>query len=327
MKKLFSIIVPCYNSASYLMRCYHSIVQQTIGMDKLQVIFIDDASKDETFDMLCQLEKEYPDSIMVIRLEENVRQGAARNIALQYAVGEYISFVDSDDSVSLNMYERLEDIITEYSPDIIKFSHDVVAGEGIVLREERQQYKEGLYTLDSIEDRRKMLMTEMLDYGCWNKVYKTEYVLNTGVSFAEQLIYEEPKFTYPLYFYIKSFYLVDEILYHYTFNVNGTMQKEMRTAGKLYDHILVQAQTYEFVKDTLDKKVLADYEKEIEAYFVKSFFCETILFAEWGKLLLEETILEQMKEWMMTYFPNYKENPYIAQLFSEQHKAALSKME
>lgn len=327
MKKLFSVIVPCHNSANYLMRCYRSIVEQTIGIENLQVIFIDDASEDETFALLCQLEQKYPDSIAVIRLEKNVKQGAARNIALQYVVGEYISFVDSDDAVSPDMYEKLAGIIKTYAPDIIKFSHAVVAGEGIVLREERLQYNEGVYVLDSIEARRKLLMTEMLDYGCWNKVYRTDCVVKAGVRFAEQLIYEEPQFTYPLYFYINSFYLTDDILYHYTFNVNGTMQKEMRTAGKLYDHVLVQAQTYEFIRETLDEKTLLDYKEEIEAYFVKTFFCETILFAEWGKLLLEEEILEQMRAWVTTNFPRYKENRYIERLFSEQHKNALMKME
>ena len=54
--KLFSVIVPCHNSVSYLEACYQSIVGQTIGMEKLEVIFVDDASDDETFEMLCRME-------------------------------------------------------------------------------------------------------------------------------------------------------------------------------------------------------------------------------------------------------------------------------
>lgn len=325
-KKLFSVIVPCHNSVSYLEACYQSIVGQTIGMEKLEVIFVDDASDDETFQMLCGMEKEYPDSIAVIRLDCNLRQGGARNVALQYAGGEYISFVDSDDRIRPDMYERLAEIVEAYHPDIIKFSHDVVTDFGMVLREERQD-GEGYYTVGDDEERRRLLMSETLDYGCWNKVYRLDMLQNAAVSFAEYLIYEEPKFTYPLYFYVKDFYLVDEIFYHYTFNLKGTMQTEMRKAGKLYDHAEVQMQTCEFVESTLPGGIMDRFSHEIEAYFIKSCLCETIIFAGRAGVPLEKSVVEHMKEWIGKKFPEYKDNIYVTDYFSDEHKAALKIMD
>lgn len=325
-EKLFSIIVPCHNSFQYLVNCYRSLVNQTIEMEKIEIIFVDDASTDNTFLLLCEIEKQFPESIMVIRLDKNMRQGGARNVGLQYASGRYISFVDSDDWLDEEMYSKLAEIIEECEPDIIKFSHDVVSESGIQLKTVQQNIA-GLYELRDIEARRNLLLSEVLDYGCWNKVYKREVIEHVGVQFAEHVVYEEPKFTYPLYFYIQNFYLLDEILYHYTFNRNGTMQKEIKIDKKLYNHLEVQAQTYEFVYKHLDREMLNCYKEEIEAYFIKSYFCETILFAGWGNLLLETTILEEMKKWLLSKFPEYKSNTYVQKIFSDSHKQALTALE
>ena len=103
MKKV-SVIIPCFNATKYLPKCFMSLVQQTIGIDQIELIFVDDASTDEdaTWNMLQEFERAYPESIMILKLEENMRQGGARNVALQYATGEYIAFVDADDFVAEN---------------------------------------------------------------------------------------------------------------------------------------------------------------------------------------------------------------------------------
>ena len=102
MKKI-SVIIPCFNATKYLPKCFMSLVQQTIGIDQIELIFVDDASTDEdaTWNMLQEFERAYPESIKILKLEENMRQGGARNVALQYATGEYIAFVDADDFVAL----------------------------------------------------------------------------------------------------------------------------------------------------------------------------------------------------------------------------------
>ena len=88
MKKV-SVIIPCFNATKYLPKCFMSLVQQTIGISQIELIFVDDASTDDgsTWNMLQEFERAYPESIMILKLEENMRQGGARNIALQYATG------------------------------------------------------------------------------------------------------------------------------------------------------------------------------------------------------------------------------------------------
>ena len=71
MKKV-SIIIPCYNAERYIDRCVLSLVNQTIGIDNLELIFVNDASTDHTYEKLCEWEVKYSESIMVINCDENV---------------------------------------------------------------------------------------------------------------------------------------------------------------------------------------------------------------------------------------------------------------
>ena len=83
-----SIIIPCYNVEEYIDRCLESVVAQTIGLDMLEIIVINDASTDNTLNKLYQWERRFPQNIMEITYEENQRKGGARNIRLEYATGQ-----------------------------------------------------------------------------------------------------------------------------------------------------------------------------------------------------------------------------------------------
>lgn len=65
-ERAVSIIIPCYNVERYLPRCVSSLLSQTIGLEKLELIFVDDASTDGTLNYLYQLEQQYPEEVMVV---------------------------------------------------------------------------------------------------------------------------------------------------------------------------------------------------------------------------------------------------------------------
>lgn len=115
---MISVIVPCYNVEKYIDRCLDSLVSQTVGQDKLEIILVNDASTDNTLSLLEKWESRYPDNIMVVTYDTNIRQGGARNVGLSYAQGEYIGFVDSDDWIEPRMYELLLKGIEESGCDI-----------------------------------------------------------------------------------------------------------------------------------------------------------------------------------------------------------------
>ena len=125
MSKKVSVIIPCFNATKWLPKCFLSLVQQTIGIENIELIFVDDASTDngETWNMLQEFECAYPESILILKLEENMRQGGARNIALQYATGEYIAFVDSDDFVTSEFLQVVYKAAHEHNADFVQFEY------------------------------------------------------------------------------------------------------------------------------------------------------------------------------------------------------------
>lgn len=118
-----SVIIPCYNVKDMVSECLDSIVAQTIGLEHLEIILIDDASADETVSVLKKYEEKYPDNIMLVLCEKNGRQGTARNIGLSYATGDFISFVDSDDWIHPDMYKVLVDIMNKNECDVVQFRY------------------------------------------------------------------------------------------------------------------------------------------------------------------------------------------------------------
>ena len=193
MKKV-SVIIPCYNAQKWLSKCFLSLVKQAIGMESLELIFVDNASKDDgmTWTMLQEFERAYLDSIMVIHLDENLRQGGARNVALKYASGEYIAFVDADDFAAdvflVEAYNRAK----KENADILQFGfYYYTEGLGAVSVGEDQN--EEIIYIHNMKERKKFLLSEKITYRCWNKLYRRELIDNTKVQYAEHVIYEEIK--------------------------------------------------------------------------------------------------------------------------------------
>ena len=111
-----SIIVPVYNVKNFLAECLESLVNQT--MDDYEIILVDDGSTDGSADIVRSYEAKYPELIRS-KFIDNGGQGRARNFGIEMARGDYLGFVDSDDWVSLDMYEKLYSKACESNADIV----------------------------------------------------------------------------------------------------------------------------------------------------------------------------------------------------------------
>ena len=111
---MISVIIPCYNVEKYIDRCLTSLERQTVGMNSLEIICLDDKSADGTLDKLHEWEKKYPDNICIVELPDNGRQGRARNIGLEYATCEWVAFIDSDDWWNLTILRSLVRMLLQH---------------------------------------------------------------------------------------------------------------------------------------------------------------------------------------------------------------------
>ena len=268
-EKLVSVIIPCRNVAKWLPQCFLSLVKQTIGIKNIELIFVDDASDDggATWGLLTEMEKAYPEIIAVIGLDDNVRQGGARNIALNYATGKYIAFVDADDFVSENFLLEVYEEAERTDADIVQFEHLLFTESGRFV--EADKLKKEFIAINTDDDRKKFLFEEKLTCGCWNKLYKSELIKKAKSVFAENVIYEEPLFVYPLFFYCSKVLILDRPYYYYRQNNSGTMRNDMKEKNTLFEHPFVQRQILETIKQT---EYFTRFYEEIKLYFLHTYF-------------------------------------------------------
>ncbi len=116
MKDGITVIVPCYNVEKYLDSCIQSIINQTYK--NLEIILVDDCSKDNTWKIISQYEREY-DNIKGLKNEKNSGAGYSRNRAVEIATNQYISFIDSDDYIESNFYETMLKQMKKEKSDVV----------------------------------------------------------------------------------------------------------------------------------------------------------------------------------------------------------------
>ena len=105
----FSIVTPFYNTELYIRECIESVINQTLDFkDNIQLILVDDGSSDDSTEMALDYQERYPDNILVLT-KENGGPSSARNLGLEHATGEYVTFLDSDDKLELNALEIVLD--------------------------------------------------------------------------------------------------------------------------------------------------------------------------------------------------------------------------
>lgn len=309
MKKV-SVIIPCFNAVKWLPKCFLSLVEQSIGIDPLELIFVDDASTDDgqTWKMLQEFENAFPQSIVIIHLSQNMRQGGARNIGMSYATGKYIAFVDADDFVRKDFLEKVYQKAVDTDADIVQFGYYIYSEKQGIIRKMNNRSIDSI-RIESEQQRKDFLVSEKISYGCWNKLYSRNLVECSGAKYAEHVIYEEPLFVYPLLFCGNKFEILEETYYYYRLNDNGTMRKDMMDEKTLLMHADVQMQVWEFMKNTSFFNI---YYEEIKLYFLHTFFFETLYFAKQRgfdvSMELYKTLVDVVKKEVSDYmFSEYRE--------------------
>lgn len=124
---LVSVIMPVYNSEQYLMGSVLSILEQTY--QKVELICVDDGSTDASLFILNKIKDSYPDKCIKIITQENTGPAAARNKGLEAANGEYLAFVDSDDSIAPNAYMELVKEASQKNADIVVYGGSTFPNE------------------------------------------------------------------------------------------------------------------------------------------------------------------------------------------------------
>lgn len=110
----FSVVMAIYNSENYLKEAIDSLINQSIGFENnIQLILVDDGSEDQSKDICLDYQSKYPNNILVLS-QENAGQASARNNGLKYIQGKYVNFLDSDDYIDLDAFEKVYDFFEKH---------------------------------------------------------------------------------------------------------------------------------------------------------------------------------------------------------------------
>lgn len=323
-----SIIVPFYNSEGYIERCMNSLLNQTIGLEWLELILVDDASTDGTLNLLKEYERQYQGQIKLIACPENGRQGTARNIGLQYATAPYIGFVDSDDWIEADMYEKMYEKITAYQCDVVYCRHIRDDGSGRIRdnrgnkdssgNKEKQENvyekatgkQDRLIVIESDRQREEIFVSDAIGVGVWDKLYRRELLFDNHIVFPQQLAYEDIFFGALIYLYANKIYILEERLYHYFVNWESTVLRMDKPYHK--DIFTVnELKWQEFEK----RGALKRFPMAVKYDFVKCYYLAgmKMLLLRYTKPSYELFLHIKNRVWELT--GDYKENPYLKNAF------------
>jgi len=326
-----SIIIPCHNVENYIMRCFDSLRNQTIGLDRLELIFVDDASTDHTWDKLQEIEQMAPDSVCIIRLEENMRQGGARNIGLSYASADYIGFVDSDDWTEPDMYEQLYKAVTSSKSDLAFCRHIRDNGKGDLYLSEKSkmdyfaenyQKKDRTLYIHTDEQRTEFIVSNVIGYGVWDKLFRKDFLLDNEIFFPEHLVYEDIYFGSMIYLYARQVHIVERRLYHYFINDESTVLVRNHSHHRdLYQINYAKWNAY------IRLGFLDRFRAALEFDFLMTFYMSgmKMLALRFDRIPFDDFM--ELKKGTLERIPHYKNNPYCQSHISDFYKLLLPLLE
>lgn len=287
-KRYFSIIIPIYNSATYLEKCLNSVLHQSYS--NFEVILIDSSSTDNSLSICEKFKNEYPNTIRIISIK-NKGVSAARNRGLRVAKGEYIIFIDSDDYVEENMLGLLAKAAYD-DPNIIAFQHDV---KGI--QDHRQHHLNIPYRLltgpeylSTCLDQTKMFIM------VWKYAYSMEFIKHYHLKFHEGIIHEDEEWSFISLTLAKSVHFIDKILYHYVRREDSVMTTEKENSDKYY--IEVASVLHRFIREK-NLKIEPKLKKKIKHRIFDFYYYSSL------KMPTEELV--EKKKYLLCNATNAKE--------------------
>jgi glycosyltransferase involved in cell wall biosynthesis len=307
--KKVSIIIPCYNAEQYITRCIESLVKQTIGINNLELILVNDASTDNTLEMLYQWEQKFPESIMIIDCEENGKQGKARNIGLSYATAEYVGFADNDDIVEPGMFEALYDKAIRYNSDIVICGSKKHTIEQLTTTTMGRANDNDRFLVINSEDDRAAFLDTDINIAIWNKLYKKSIISDNYLTFPEGFIYDDICFSELIKHYVSRIYILEGYHYHHILRSDAASYSTKNWQNKLGWFDVQKIKILELRERGLYSKYVEKYERE---FFIDYITLVKNFLKTYG--YMPPQILNEMKNQSVELFPNYKEIPIFKKM-------------
>lgn len=300
-----SVIIPCYNTESYISRCLDSVLSQSIGLSHLEILAVNDGSTDGTLEILKEYEVLYPDNICIIDCEENYGQSHARNTALEYASGDYILFVDSDDVIAPKMIETMVLADKCYPSDIV--SCDFISFYGDEIPEAEDALHSKYCVIETENELKQLFMDNAFITAPWGKLYKSDFIYShNDLRFPEGYRMEDIFFSYMSVAYAATWQHISAKFYCYYQNPDGIMK-----SNRLKDYYMDVHNVFAMAMDRYKELGLFDcLKQEIEFVYIKKVYEELIAYMKTGNIYSVNNNLI-LSEYLAKNFKDIADNRYL----------------
>lgn len=311
-----SVIVPVYNMAGSgkLNYCMDSLVGQTV--DDYEIIAVNDASTDNSLEILREYESKYPGKVKVITYPVNKRQGGAKNEGLKAAAGEWIGFVDSDDWVTPDYYEKLLARAEETGADMVGCDYSLVTDH---------TFQVGRIVQNNTEDQTGVLDQEkhgkliMRPGSMVVKIYRGSVISENNLCFPEGIFYED-NCAGPLWsLYFQRFERVEEPLYYYY--QHGASTVHYITEEKCRDRMRAAELLYE---ECSDRGFLELYRPQIEYRYAELYYVITLFSYMQGTKGPKFSYVRELRQGMEHRFPEFDKNSYYRQMTGPEEQKLIA---
>lgn len=309
-----SIIVPVYNMAAdgKLQFCLESLLHQTVT--DMEIIAVDDASTDNSLEVLRDYEKRYPEQLKVIASPVNKKQGGAKNMALDICKGEYIGFVDSDDWVTNDMYEKLLLEAKRTGADIVACDLSRTSEQSFQVGDRVAGINKeavGAYTPERFE--RFILDTGHMVI----KIYARHIFESPKLRFPEHMFYEDNAIALETIHRAKMVAYVEEPMYFYYQHAGSTVHviSKERCENRMEAMRIM-------LRLAKEGDYLEDFRVPLEYKFVNLFYQNTLFsYMQESLFKLDFGFLRDMAKEMRDTVPEFEKNPlYLEKVHPEERK-------
>ena len=209
MDKVLSIVVPSYNMEKLLPRCINSMIHPILD-ESLEIIIVNDGSKDSTLEIASNYNKQYPNNIIVID-KQNGNYGSAVNAGLAIASGKYFRILDADDFVDNQSLNKLISHLSNIDVDIVCTNYSAEENSYKSLQRPQNVQFNHIYNFLTFD----LYSYKIPNYCMHGITYKRVLLINSGLKLQEGISYTDSEYCYYPLSYAKTIIFFDILLYRY----------------------------------------------------------------------------------------------------------------
>ena len=294
-----SLIIPVYNVAPYIEACLASLIAQT--MDDVEIILVDDHGSDNSIQVAQNYIASHPSGkqFRFLATPHNMGPGAARNIGIEAARGEYIGFVDSDDVVTPDYCQQLYATAKAHDADLAYCQALQVTGEK-TLPLRNPVIESGAFS----KKKHRFFLTHFTTM-MWTFLYKRQLILEYGIRFPDTRSAEDSYFLTCALLTARRITCVDNPLYHYL------VHEESLSGSRNPKRYIDKVKSFDLLMQFARTKGLYDAnQEELDYIYLKKGYLLGLLTYIYNEERPQQLIVRKMYNHLLSYVPHYKDNIY-----------------